>query len=183
MRSVPRLFAQVQRLQRPLALPRCVGPAPAERLQTGEWQRWRAAVEADHPSLGNLRSAVRSAGLVQKVYRRALHGFLLGLLESETLADAALFRDAGHEIPPEDLLCFIPSDLLTSELMDEIEAMAFDVRLAQQKAQAKRDVLIQEEKANAAEAESAERKPKRRLCRSSHDKTRQEMHRQYVKPW
>ena len=179
--SMVRRFASlVPAARRPLALPRCVGPAPAERLQTDiEWRRFRAAMEADHPSLGNLRTAVRSCSLVQKVYRRALDDLLQNLLEEEVLTQAAVLRDAGHEVPPEDLLCLIPADLLTGELGEEIEAIAFDVRVAQQKAETKRELLLQEDRNRMAEVEKQESKQRRRLCRSTHDKTRQEMHQHY----
>ncbi|OLP89565.1 Translational activator GCN1 [Symbiodinium microadriaticum] len=151
---VRRLASLAPSARRPSALPRCVGPAPAERLQTDiEWRRFRAAMEADHPSLGNLRTAVRSCSLVQKVYRRALDGLLQDLLQEEILTQAAVLRDAGHEVPPEDLLCLIPAELLTGELGEEIEAIAFDVRVAQQKAEAKRELLVQEASCRTGRAE------------------------------
>ena len=179
-----------QAARRPAALPRCIGAAPAERLQSDvEWRRFRSAMEADYPCLGSLRAAMRSCGLVQQVYRRAVHDMLQNALEVDVLAQAAVFRDAGHEIPAEDLLCLIPTDLLSGDLAEEIEAIASDVRVAQQKAEAKRQLLIQQDKVDKAdkaeqtEAEKQESKRRRRFCRSTHDKTRQEMHRHYEKPW
>ena len=117
------------------------------------------------------------------MYRSALGELLQGMLEEDILSQAAVFRDAGHEIPPEDLLCLIPSQLMNAGLTEEIEAIAFDVRVAQQKAEAKRELLLQEDRTRQAEAEKQESKQRRRLCRSTHDKTRQEMHKHYEKPW
>ena len=140
-------------------------------------------MEADHPCIGNLRTAIRSCGLVQQVYRHALNDLLWAILEDDVLSQAAELQDAGHEVPAEDLLCLIPSGLLSSDLAEELEAIAFDVRVAQQKAEAKRELLMKEDRDRQAEADRQESKQRRRLCRSTHDKTRQEMHRHYEKPW
>eukprot|EP00434_Breviolum_minutum_P021770 symbB.v1.2.019215.t2/scaffold1565.1/size111341/2 len=107
-------------------------------------------------------------------------------------------------VPYEDLIYLIPNNLLTDELMEELQGMAEDwiesgcmkdgskerlssmhmpvvedVRIAQQKAETKqRALLVIDEPTETPE------KPRRRiLCRSTHDKTRKEVHKEYEKPW
>ncbi|CAK9092469.1 unnamed protein product [Durusdinium trenchii] len=104
---------------------------------------------------------------------------LLGLLDKDILAQAARQEDAGQVVPFEDLVCLIPASLLSEGLISELEGMAQDVHIAQQKAETKQRALAIED-----EEGDEEKQPKRRvLCRSTHDKTKQEQHKQYEKPW
>lgn len=165
-------------MMRPKELPRWVGPELLVVDRT--WRSYQTAMEDENPGLLQLRLAMRQADLVQAVYRRALKMMLLGLLDRDILAQASQKEDAGQVVPYEDLIYLIPGNLLTNELMDELQGMAEDVQIAQQKAEAKQRALLVVE----TEPEETPKKPKRRiLCRSTHDKTVKEVHKEYEKPW
>ena len=51
---------------------------------------------------------------------------LLGLLDKDILAQAGQKEDAGQVVPYEDLIYLIPANLLTDELMSELQGMAED---------------------------------------------------------
>ncbi|CAK8987557.1 unnamed protein product [Durusdinium trenchii] len=172
-----RRWARSLQTMRPKKLPRWVGP---QLLVTDrDWRGYQAEVEAENPALLQLRLAMRQSYLVQGVYRRALRTMLLGLLDKDILAQAARQEDAGQVVPFEDLVCLIPASLLSEGLISELEGMAQDVHIAQQKAETKQRALAIED-----EEGDEEKQPKRRvLCRSTHDKTKQEQHKQYEKPW
>lgn len=150
---------------------------------------WKAGVEDD--ALGTFRPSCFDSSCSEGGCWSGPAVWVGGIRVSPVVNDTCLWQ----VVPYEDLIYLIPNNLLTDELMEELQGMAEDwvesgcmkdgskerfssmhvpvvedVRIAQQKAETKqRALLVIDEPTETPE------KPRRRiLCRSTHDKTRKD---------